>query len=213
LTHGFESEEFARRQHKTMINFSASHASRRAHAATLLLLPALLFSGCQPRRSANTAAAQRPAATQKAQPKTQSDPGANIYVDEAMLSKPYAVIGGTVENVGGERLENLSVEIELRRRDGGSTERRTVEVRPGSLEPGARGKYALKVLSDEWGGSRVVGLRAGTDAREVAYKSLPGAKRPPERPGGNVVIVNTPQRKKSSGDDFINTPDTPIRVP
>jgi len=138
---------------------------------------------------------------------------ANIFVDDAMLAKPYAIIGGTVENVGGERLENLSVEIELRRRDDGSTERREVTVEPADLDPGKQGKYSLKVLSDEWSSSRVVSLRGGAARREVAFKSLPGAKRPPEKIGGNVVIVKTPSRKKANGEEFINTPDNPVKVP
>jgi hypothetical protein len=183
---------------------------RRMAASTVLFAAPFLLAGCGTRASSGgTKASATPAPSKQTQ--TQTPPGANIYVDEAMLSKPYAVIGGTVENVSGEKLENLSVEIELRRRDGGTTERREVAVEPSSLDPGKRGKYSLKVLSDEWGSSHVVTLHGG--GREVAFKSLPGAKRPPERPGGNVVIVNVPPKKKSKGDEFINTPDTPISVP
>ena len=183
---------------------------RRLTAAAVLLAAPYTFSGCGTRASSGGARASATPAPGR-QSQTAAQPGANIYVDEAMLSKPYAIIGGTVENTSGEKLENLSVSIELRRREGGGTERREVAVQPASLAPGERGKYSLKVLSDEWGSSRVLGLRGGE--REVAFKSLPGAKRPPERPGGNVVIVNTAPRKKSKGDEFINTPDTPISVP
>lgn len=182
---------------------------RRLTAAALLLAAPLSFSGCGTRASSNAA---RASATPPPAARVQTPPGANIYVDEAMLSKPYAIIGGTVENICGERLENLTVEIELKHRDDGGTERREVAVQPQSLDPGMRGKYSLKVLSDEWGSSRVVGLLRG-GGREVAFKSLPGAKRPPERPGGNVVIVKAPPGRKSKGDEFINTPDTPISVP
>ncbi|HZT60929.1 MAG TPA: hypothetical protein VFA21_20160 [Pyrinomonadaceae bacterium] len=180
---------------------------RRLTAAAVLLAAPFSLSGCGTRASSGPRAAAKPAQVAP----TPAPPDANIYVDEAMLSKPYAIIGGTVENTSGGKLENLSVEIELRRRDGGATERREVAVQPASLDPGKRGKYSLKVLSDDWGSSRVVTLRGGQ--REVAFKSLPGAKRPPERPGGNVVFVNTPPKKKSKGDEFINTPDTPISVP
>ena len=62
-------------------------------------------------------------------------------------------------------------------------------------------------------GSRVVGLKSGARAGEVAFKSLPGAKRPPEKFKDNVIIVKTPAKKKSGGDDFINTPDNPYSVP
>ena len=193
------------------MKFSFPYSLRRRAAA--LFLPALfLFSGCQTHAPSNAVHASGTPAS-KAETITLPTPGANIYVDEAMLSKPYAIIGGTVENISGRRLENLSVEIELRRRDDGSTERREVAVQPGVLDPGSRGKYSLKVLSDEWGSSRVVSLRDGAGTHEVSFKSLPGAKRPPEKPGGNVVIVQIPRQKKSSGDEFINTPETPIRVP
>lgn len=195
-----------------------NHQNPRVPAGKLLktlpLLAVLLFSCCQQKasgpsnagRAAASAASQTPSATPAA-------PEANIYVDEARLAKPYAIIGGTVENVGAGRLESLSVEIELRRRADNGVERREVAVEPGVLEKGKQGRFRLKVLSDEWSGSRVVSLRSGARTQEVAFKSLPGAKRPPERIEAKTVIANPPPRKKSDGGDFINTPDTPYKVP
>src|ERR671929_1143408 len=87
------------------------------------LLVAFLLSGCQ--RGAEPSAAgkaSKPSATQSPTP-APPEPEANIFVDEAMLSRPYAVIGGTVQNVSADSLEKLSVEIELRRRSDGSLER------------------------------------------------------------------------------------------
>src|SRR2546423_156275 len=111
--------------------------SRRFAAASLVSL--LLFLGCQTRTPSN--AGQPSGSTpEKVESKTPPPPEANIFIDDAMLSKPYAIIGGTVENVSGAKLENLSVEIELRRRDDGSTERREVAVEPGDLDPGKQGK-------------------------------------------------------------------------
>jgi len=194
-----------------MIRFSSLlSVSLQFAAASLVSL--LLFSGCRTRTHSNAGQSSGPT-PEKVESKTNPTPEANIFIDDAMLSGPYAIIGGTVENVGSERLENLSVEIELRRRDDGSTERREVAVEPGDLDPGKRGKYSLKVLSDEWGSSRVLSLRGGAARRDVAFKAEPGAKRPPQRPGPNVIIVKTPSRKKSNGEEFINTPDTPVRVP
>ena len=194
-----------------MIRFSSLFSvSRLVAAASLVSL--LLFSGCQTRTQSNAGRSSGPT-PEKVESKTPQPPAANIFVDDAMLSKPYAIIGGTVENVGGERLENLSVEIELRRRADGTTERREVAVEPADLDPGKQGKYSLKVLSDEWSSSRVVSLRGGAARKEVAFKTQPGARRPPEKIGGNVVIVKTPGRKKSNGEEFINTPDNPVRVP
>lgn len=185
-------------------------AGLRLFAAAALALS--LLSGCQ-KGSQNPAPGAADGKAAQARPTPAPAPEANIYVDEARLAKPYAVIGGAVENVGGQALGDLSVEIELRRRDDGAVERRNVALTPGDLQPGQRGKFSLKVLSEEWVSSRVVGLRSGARAGEVAFKSLPGAKRPPEKVKPNVVTAGPPARKKSDGSDFINTPDTPYSVP
>lgn len=181
-------------------------SAARKSVLTLTLIPFLILSGCQnPPDSAR----------QKAQPTPtpRPEPLANIFVDEAMLARPYAIIGGAVQNVGHEKLEKLSVEIELRRRADSGVETREVKVTPADLEPGQQGKFSLKVLSEEWSGSRVVGLKGGERAAEIAFRSLPGAKRPPEKIKDNVTIVRTPSKKKSGGDEFINTPDNPYSVP
>lgn len=177
----------------------------RRPALTLTLLPFLILSGCQNSPDASQQKAAR------ATPTPKPEPQAHIFVDEARLAKPYAIIGGAVQNVGNEKLENLSVEVELRRRADSGVETRELKVEPADLEPGQQGKFSLKVLSEEWSGSRVVGLKRG--GAEVAFRSLPGAKRPPEKIKDNVIIVKTPGKKRSGGDDFINTPDTPYSVP
>ena len=93
-------------------------------------------------------------------------------------------------------------------------EKREVSVEPSDLAPGEQGRYTLKVLSEEWGGSRLVTLRSGAGPREVAFNSLPGAKRPPEVPPATRVIAGEPRPKsRPDSSEFINTPDTPIKVP
>ena len=188
-----------------MIYLNTLVSAARKPALTLMLLPFLILSGCQKAPEAS----RRKAAP--ATPTPKPEPQAHIFVDEAMLAKPYAIVGGAVQNVGQERLEELWVEVELRRRADSGVETREVKVEPADLEPGQQGKFSLKVLSEEWSGSRVVGLRRGL--KEVAFRSLPGAKRPPEKIKDNVIIVKTPSKKKAGGDDFINTPDTPYSVP
>jgi hypothetical protein len=196
-----------------MVYHQPSLAATLKLVITLALLAILLLSGCKNKQASLTAGGEHaPLATQS--PSTAaSTPEANVFVDDAMLAKPYAIIGGTVQNVGAERLEKLSVEIELRRRADGSIERREVAVAPAVLDPGEQGRYRLKVMSEEWSSSRVISLRSGSRTREVAFKSLPGAKRPPEKIEGKLVIVNPPARKKSDDGEFINTPDTPYKVP
>ena len=178
-------------------------------AVSVLTLFAL--AGCQKASEASKATDASRAKTAQTSPAPK--PEANIFVDEAMLAKPYAIIGGAVENIGSQRLEKLSVEIELRRREDGSVEKREVSVEPADLEPGKKGKFSLKVLSEEWSGSRVVKLRSGSrEPQEVAFRPQPGAKRPPEKVKPNVIIVQTPSQKKGDSE-FINTPDTPYSVP
>ena len=178
----------------------------------LILSLTFLIAACQsPQKADSGRAADRKAPA----PKVAPTPEANILVDEPRLVKPHALIGGTVRNVGRQKLEKLSVLIDLRRRDDDTTVRREVEVGPADLAPGEQGKFALKIEPEEFRGSSVVGLRSGADGRDVAFKSLPGAKRPPERiPDGKVVTVQVPRPKSKGGDgEFINTPDTPIKVP
>ena len=139
-----------------------------------------------------------------------------IYADEAMLRKPYAVIGGLVENVSGSRLEDVSLEMELERRSDGTKERRSVSISPKDLAPGERGAYSLKIRSEEWSDSRIVTLRSQKRQREIVFRTLPGARRPPERIPASPVNkpVEAPRAKKKSGnEEFINTPDNPIAVP
>lgn len=185
----------------------------RFRSALLILSSTLLIAACQsPQKVRDNAAANQNGAAQQ---KAATTPEANILVDKPRLVKPYAVIGGTVQNVGEQKLERLSVLIDLRRRDDDTTVRREVEVGPADLAPGEQGKFAIKVEPEEFRGSSVVGLRSGASGRDVAFKALPGAKRPPERiPDGKVVTVTVPRQKSKGGnDEFINTPDTPIKVP
>lgn len=139
-------------------------------------------------------------------------PRAQIFQDEVRLKSGTALVGGTVKNISNERLESLTVEIELKRRNSQAVESRTVKVEPGNLMLGESGKYLLQIPSGEWAGVKVAKLRTGADGAELAFKPEVGEKRPPEAPpaGGKTIIVQRP-RKKS--DEFLNTPDTAIKVP
>lgn len=192
-----------------MIYFRNLVAVGRRPALTLTLISFLILSGCQKAPDATQQKAAR------ATPTPRPEPQAHVFVDEALLARPYAIIGGAVQNVGKEKLEKISVEIELRRRADSGVETREIKLEPADLEPGQQGKFSLKVLSEEWSGSRVVGLKSGARAEEVAFRALPGAKRPPEKVKDEVIVIKTPGtvKKKSGGDDFINTPDTPYSVP
>jgi hypothetical protein len=179
------------------------------------LLSALFLTSCQSStatRGAKDSAEQ--SAAQTAPSPVSKSPSVEILVDEAMLRKPYAILGGTLKNVGTEKLENLSLELELVRRADGSAERREVSIEPDELNPGGSGKYSIRVLSEEWRGSRIIRLQSSSKPGEIAFKTLPGARRPPEKitPVTRVINERRP-RTHSKGEEFINTPDSAVAVP
>ncbi len=153
----------------------------------------------------------RPPAPPPAREKAQAIPELKVTEDEVMLDGSQALIGGTVENTSGVRLENVVLELELSGREGGS-EVRQVTLKPESLAPGEAGRYALSVSNHDWSRSKLLRIKSSSRAEELAFVSQPGAKRPPERPKPNTkVVIQKPPRP--TGEEFINTPDSADPVP
>jgi hypothetical protein len=136
---------------------------------------------------------------------------AQIFQDEVRLKGSEAVVGGTVKNISGAPLEGLSVEIALKGRASQAVETKLVQLNPGSLQPGEEGKYSLQISPTEWAGAQVVHLRSHAEGGDIPFKPEIGLKRPLEKPPAAKVVVE--QRPRRKGDDFLNTPDTPIRIP
>jgi len=179
-------------------------------ALLALLLTVGLVGGYFYLRGRNERAlAQQRAAAEKA--KAVAPPVAQVFQDEVRLAGGRAVAGGTVRNISGERLEGLSVEIELKRRTGDGKEVRQVAVEPRDLPPGQEGKYSLQIEPKAWAGVSVARLTSEARGGEIPFKPEMGERRPAEgRPSPKVIVEPRPRQK---GDDFINTPDTPIRIP
>lgn len=135
---------------------------------------------------------------------------AQVFQDEVRLKGSNAVVSGTVKNGSDAPLEGLTVEIALKARASQAIARQTVQVSPDTLRPGEEGRYSLEVPSSEWSGAQVVRLHSAARNADIAFKPELGEKRPPERPSDKVIMEQRPRRK---GDEFINTPDTPIRIP
>lgn len=133
-----------------------------------------------------------------------------ITVDEALLKGGTTTLGGTVKNTATEPMGPLSVELELKRRTGGGTDTKLVTLQPSQLVPQQEGRYSLQVKAQDYGSARVVGLRAGADSASIPYTTAQGQKRPLERLESKSVLVDKP-RSKAGG--FLNTPETPARVP
>lgn len=157
---------------------------------------------------------ERRLATQRAEAekaKAVAPPAAQVFQDEVRLAGGQAVVGGTVRNISDEKLEGLSVEIELKRRTGDGKEVRQVAVEPRDLPPGQEGKYSLQIAPKAWAGVSVARLLSEARGGEIPFKPELGARRPAEgRPAPKVVVEPRPRQKN---DGFINTPDTPIRIP
>ncbi|HEX8653127.1 MAG TPA: hypothetical protein VF708_20080 [Pyrinomonadaceae bacterium] len=141
-------------------------------------------------------------------------PQAQVYEDEAMLKGAQAIIGGTVNNISKETLSDISVQLELIRRNDGTTEKRTLPLVPKDLAPNQQGRYTLSVLKRNYRGAHLVGISSGAGSNAIAFKTAPGAQRPPEAPpkATETIIVNKPAPRKGSGEEFINTPDDPGKI-
>ncbi len=138
-------------------------------------------------------------------------PQALILVDDALMQPGKSLIGGTVKNTSNQRLSDLQIELELKRRKEGAPETRLVSLQPSSLEPGQDGRYSLELKSQEYASARLVALR-GPGSVAIPYTTSQGQKRPPERLESKTVTVDRrpPSSKK---DEFLNSPDKPARVP
>lgn len=134
---------------------------------------------------------------------------AQIAQDEAWAKNGQAIIGGTVHNISKDKLSNLIVELEMKRREDGQTESRLVEVMPKNLEPEEQGKFSLRVPSREYSGLRIVRLKDEANSMEIGFTTVHGAARPLERaPQTKTIIIQRPATRTRDGE-FLNTPDNP----
>ena len=138
-------------------------------------------------------------------------PKVEVFVDEATVNGKTTLLGGTIHNISNAPLHNVAVELLLRRRVGSGVETRSVTPDPTELLPDGKARYTLELPVQNYISATFLRVIAGDDHAEVAFRALPGTPRPPlEAPGSKTVIVNRPAPR---GDDFINTPNTPGRVP
>jgi hypothetical protein len=153
-------------------------------------------------------------ATKKADPsaKALSPPEAQIYEDEARLKGSEAIIAGTIHNISGESLAELTVEMELKRRASEVTERRKIKIEPSVLGPGEVGRYSMPLPSSEWSGARVLSLNSARRNETIAFRTAVGALRPPERLRDVTQKAIAVPRPRPKGEEFINSPDNPTIV-
>ncbi|MEP6718751.1 MAG: hypothetical protein ABJB21_06405 [bacterium] len=189
------------------IQASESSGLKMVAAISALVITALIFVGyayLRKRQAQSNVPVQR-AAT--AQPK--APPQALILVDEALLQGSNTLLGGTVRNISNGRLNGISIEIEVKRRKDGTTEKKLVPVSPADIDPQQEGRYSLQLKAQEYASARVIALHDGAQST-LPYTLAQGEKRPPERLESKTIKVDKPSGKRS---DFLNSPDNPARVP
>jgi hypothetical protein len=136
-------------------------------------------------------------------------PLAHVVIDEPLLEKGVTVIGGVVKNISDRELTGVSVVLELRRRKDGGLEEAALPVTPAVLQPQQEGGYSLRAPAQDFASIRLAGLKADPQSTLIVYTSAQGKKRPPERIEPRTVVV----KRSGRPGEFINTPDTPGRVP
>lgn len=138
-------------------------------------------------------------------------PKVEVFVDDATVNGKASLLGGTIHNISGEPLHNLAVELQLRRRAGSGVETRAVVPETTELAPDGKTRYRLELPSRDYISVTFLGVVGGDPRAKIPFKVLPGEPRPPlDAPASKTVIVNRPAPK---GEDFINTPNNPGRVP
>ena len=135
-----------------------------------------------------------------------------VYMDEAVRKGPQVTISGTVQNISNENLSDLVLDVELAHRKDGNSEIQSLNIEPRDLGPSENGKYNLTITGD-FRSIKLLHLKSGTQAEELGFKTSPGAKRPLEHPPETkTIVVDRPSAPKQ-GEEFINTPDNPSRIP
>jgi hypothetical protein len=190
---------------------SSATSSKLIALASALLVATLLLGGYfylrnrHARQTATAVAEKKTSATSSA-PKGPAK--LQVFLDEPTLKAGESVIGGIVRNISNEPLNGLAVELELWRRGDGGTEQKTVALEPANLAPNQDGRYTMKLRAQDYSNVRFIGIR--NDAGLLAYSSAEGQKRPLEKTEPKTVVIPKPVGR---GDEFINTPDNPGRVP
>lgn len=141
-----------------------------------------------------------------------SAPKVEVFVDDAVVKGQTTTLSGTVHNISTETLQNVAVELALRRRVGAGVENRVIAVDAAELPPDGRARYSVDVVTQDYSTSTFVRVVSGNQRTPVAFKAMPGNAAPPmQSPESKTIVVDPPRSGKR--DEFINTPNNPGRVP
>jgi hypothetical protein len=138
-------------------------------------------------------------------------PKVEVFVDDATVNGKTTLLGGTIHNISNEPLHNLGVELQLRRRVGSGVETRAVTPDTTDLPPDGKAHYGVELPVQDYISVTFLRVVAGDNRAQIPFKALPGVPRPPmDPPASKTVVVGRPAPK---GEEFINTPNSPGRVP
>jgi hypothetical protein len=141
-----------------------------------------------------------------------SAPKVEVFVDDAVVNGKTTTLGGVVHNISQESLSNLAVELQLRRRVGAGVDLKAVAPETTELAPDARARYSLQIATQDYISATFLRVTGGGDKAAIPFKASPGTPRPPmDPPASKTIVVEKP--RTSRGDEFINTPNNPGRVP
>ncbi|HYX26923.1 MAG TPA: hypothetical protein VE863_00045 [Pyrinomonadaceae bacterium] len=184
---------------------------RRLLVGTLcaLILTGSVFGGyvyLRKRHERQVAAAVAAEKIEKEKPKVE------VAVDEARTEGKKSILSGTLHNISGETLHNVAVELQLRRRTGGTSEARVVVPELTELAPDAKTTYRVELPVQDYGSATLARILTGDPHLAIAFKGLPGAERPPlpPVPAGKTIVVPRPAPKDG---EIINTEQTAGKVP
>jgi hypothetical protein len=136
-----------------------------------------------------------------------------VLVDDAMVEGKTTILAGTIRNLSNETFSNIAVELQLRRREGGGVELRTIEAEAKELAPGATTRYSAQVATQDYTSATFLRVVGGSDRATIPFRAQPGNERPPmDAPASKTVVVGDKPRPGRK-DEFINTPNNPGRVP
>jgi hypothetical protein len=138
-------------------------------------------------------------------------PKVEVFVDEPTVNGKTTQVSGTLHNISPDPLHKVAVELLLRRRVGSGVETRAVTPDTTDVPPDGKVRYSVELPVQDYISVTFLRVIAGDNRAEVAFKAVPGTPRPPlETPAAKSIIVNRP---KPRGEEFLNTPNTPGRVP
>jgi hypothetical protein len=169
----------------------------------------------QRRNAAKLAEQQAKANAAKPEATSRPTPELQVFLDDAIVKAGQASLSGTIKNISPGPIAGIKVDLQLYRRQGDKVEVRSLSPEPADLSPNGEAKYHFSVPQKEFRTLRVLRVTSNANpGREIAFVTAPGARRPLEGPATVTTTVNGSRPGKGKdGDVFINTPDTPIKIP